>query len=162
MIFKVKGQGVKFLQHNILVNTRINILQWILTKLGTYLDLKRIWNRIYFQGQRSRSQGLIFRRGDTPRFALPLFSCRQAYKFYPFPYYRPSVRPSHIWFPHDNLRFPKAAHFTFIHKVWDYKGIPSFISDLTTFSFLELCPFTLDGNGGIHVHNIIPNLFCRN
>jgi hypothetical protein len=57
---------------NILVNTRINILQWILTKLGTYLDLKRIWNPIDFQGQRSRSQGLIFRRGDTPRFALPL------------------------------------------------------------------------------------------
>jgi hypothetical protein len=44
-----------------------------LTKLGIYLDLKRIWNRIDFQGQRSRSQGLIFRRGDTPRFALPLF-----------------------------------------------------------------------------------------
>jgi hypothetical protein len=41
--------------------------------LGTYLDLKRIWNPIDFQGQRSRSQGLIFRRGDTPRFALPLF-----------------------------------------------------------------------------------------
>jgi hypothetical protein len=44
-----------------------------LTKLGTYLDLKRIWNPIDFQGQRSRSQGLIFRQGDTPRFALPLF-----------------------------------------------------------------------------------------
>jgi hypothetical protein len=42
----------------------INILQCILTKLGTYLDLKRIWNPIDFQGQRSRSQGLIFRRGD--------------------------------------------------------------------------------------------------
>ena len=53
-------------------HSRINILQWILTKLGTYLDLKRIWNPIDFQGQRSRSQGLIFRRGDTPRFALPL------------------------------------------------------------------------------------------
>jgi hypothetical protein len=46
-----------------------------LTKLGTYLDLKRIWNPIDFQG--SRSQGLIFRRGDTPRFALPLFSTVQ-------------------------------------------------------------------------------------
>jgi hypothetical protein len=32
----------------------------------------RIWNPIDFQGQRSRSQGLIFRQGDTPRFALPL------------------------------------------------------------------------------------------
>ena len=54
------------------MNTRINILQWILTKLGTYLVLKRIWNPIDFQGQRSRSPGQIFRWGDTPRFALPL------------------------------------------------------------------------------------------
>jgi hypothetical protein len=40
----VKGQGhwVKFLQHHILVNTRIKILQWILTKLGTYLVLRRV------------------------------------------------------------------------------------------------------------------------
>ena len=44
-----------------------------LTKLGTYIVLKRIWNPIDFQGQRSRSQGQIVRRGDTPRFALPLF-----------------------------------------------------------------------------------------
>jgi hypothetical protein len=36
-------------------HSRINILQWILTKLGTYLVLKRIWNPIDFQGQRSRS-----------------------------------------------------------------------------------------------------------
>jgi hypothetical protein len=50
----------------------INILQWILTKLGTYLVLRRVWNPIDFQGQRSRLQSLIFRRGDTPRFALPL------------------------------------------------------------------------------------------
>jgi hypothetical protein len=54
-------------------HSRINILQWILTKLGTYLVLRRVWNTIDFQGQRSRSQGLIFRRGDTPCFALPLF-----------------------------------------------------------------------------------------
>jgi hypothetical protein len=33
---------------------------------------KRIWNPLDFQGQRSRSQGLIFRWGDTPCFALPL------------------------------------------------------------------------------------------
>ena len=39
----------------------------------TYLVLMRIWNPIDFQDQRARSQGLIFRRGDTPRFALPLF-----------------------------------------------------------------------------------------
>ena len=45
----------------ILVNTlKINILQWILTKLGTYLVLKRVWNPIDFQGQRSRSLGKFF------------------------------------------------------------------------------------------------------
>ena len=53
-------------------HSRINILRWILTKLGTYLVLKRIWNPIDFQGQRSRSPGQTFSRGDTPRFALPL------------------------------------------------------------------------------------------
>ena len=45
-------------------HSRINILQWILTKLGTCLVLKRIWNPIDFQGQRSRSLCQIFRRGD--------------------------------------------------------------------------------------------------
>jgi hypothetical protein len=35
-------------------HSRINILQWILTKLGTYLVLKRIWNLIDFQGHRSK------------------------------------------------------------------------------------------------------------
>jgi hypothetical protein len=38
-------------------HSRINILQWILTKLGTYLVLKRIWNSI---------EGM-------PRYTLPLF-----------------------------------------------------------------------------------------
>ena len=33
----------------------------------------RIWNPSDFQGQRSSSPGQIFKRGDTPRFALPLF-----------------------------------------------------------------------------------------
>ena len=59
---KVKVTVSNVLPHNILVNTRINILQWILTKLGTYLVLKRIWNPIDFQGQRSRSPGQIFLR----------------------------------------------------------------------------------------------------
>ena len=41
--------------HNILCeHSRINILRWILTKLGTYLVLKRIWNLIDFQGHRSK------------------------------------------------------------------------------------------------------------
>jgi hypothetical protein len=35
-------------------HSRINIHQWILTKLGTYLVLKRIWNPIDFQGYRSK------------------------------------------------------------------------------------------------------------
>jgi hypothetical protein len=47
-------------RHNPCEHSMINILQWILTKLGTYLVLKRIWNSIDFQGQRSRSQGQIF------------------------------------------------------------------------------------------------------
>jgi hypothetical protein len=33
-------------------HSRINILQWILTKLGTYVVLKKIWNPIDFQGHR--------------------------------------------------------------------------------------------------------------
>jgi hypothetical protein len=41
-------------------HSRINILQWILTKLGTYLVLMRVWNPIDFQGERSRSPGQIF------------------------------------------------------------------------------------------------------
>ena len=42
-------------------HSMINILQWILTKLGTYLVLKRIWNLLIFKviGQRSRSPGQI-------------------------------------------------------------------------------------------------------
>ena len=47
-------------RHNPSEHSRINILQWILTKLGTYLVLKRIWNPIDFQGHRSRSPGEIF------------------------------------------------------------------------------------------------------
>jgi hypothetical protein len=35
----------------LLVDSRINILQWILTKLGTYIVLRRVWNPIDFQGQ---------------------------------------------------------------------------------------------------------------
>jgi hypothetical protein len=44
------------------------ILQWILTKLGIYLVLRRIWNPIDFQGQ--KSPGQIFRQADMPRVAL--------------------------------------------------------------------------------------------
>jgi hypothetical protein len=54
---KVKVTGSNFY----LVNTRINILQWILVKLGTCLVFKRIWNPVDFQGQRSRFPGQIWR-----------------------------------------------------------------------------------------------------
>jgi hypothetical protein len=54
-------------------HSRINIFQWILTKLGTYLVLKRIWNPIIFK---VKVTGSIFRRGDAPRFALPLFNSK--------------------------------------------------------------------------------------
>ena len=64
---------VRSVRRNPCEHSRINIFQWILTKLGTYLVLKRIWNPIDFLGQRSRSPGQIFRQGDTPCFALPLF-----------------------------------------------------------------------------------------
>jgi len=33
-----------------------------LTKLGTYLVLKKIWKPTHFQGQRSRSTGQILRQ----------------------------------------------------------------------------------------------------
>jgi hypothetical protein len=36
-------------------HSRINILQWILTKLGTYLILKRIWNPIDFRSKVTES-----------------------------------------------------------------------------------------------------------
>ena len=55
-----RGYSNATVRHNPCEHSRINILQWILTKLGTYLVLKRIWNLIDFQGQRSRSQGQIF------------------------------------------------------------------------------------------------------
>ena len=41
-------------RHNPCEHSRINILQWILTKLGTYLVLKRIWNPVDFQGHRTK------------------------------------------------------------------------------------------------------------
>jgi len=65
MIFKVIGQRWRSLDQIFTAlhpceHSRINILQWIFTKLGTYLVLKRIWNPIDFQSQRSRSPGQIF------------------------------------------------------------------------------------------------------
>jgi hypothetical protein len=43
-------------QSDLIESVRINILTWILTKLGTYIVLRRVWNPIDFQGQRSRGQ----------------------------------------------------------------------------------------------------------
>jgi hypothetical protein len=42
--WKLIGFQVNLLPCNILVNTRINILQWILTNLDTYLVLRRVWD----------------------------------------------------------------------------------------------------------------------
>ena len=52
---KLRGDIVMLpsVRHNPCEHSRINILQWILTKLGTYLVLKRIWNPIDFQVHRS-------------------------------------------------------------------------------------------------------------
>jgi hypothetical protein len=44
-------------QHPPCQHSRIDILQLILTTLGTYLVLKRIWNPINFPGHRSNGQG---------------------------------------------------------------------------------------------------------
>jgi hypothetical protein len=46
-------KSVIFIKHTC-EHSRINILQWILTKLGTCLVLKRIWNPIDFQCHRSK------------------------------------------------------------------------------------------------------------
>jgi hypothetical protein len=53
---KLRGDIVTLpsVRHNPCEHSRINILPWIVTKLGTYLVLKRIWNRIDFQGHRSK------------------------------------------------------------------------------------------------------------
>ena len=53
-------------------HSRINILQWILTKLGTYLVLKRIWNPIDFQGHRVKFLGEGIRHTFWPLFIFGL------------------------------------------------------------------------------------------
>ena len=47
-----RGYSNASVRHNPCEHSRMNILQWILTKLGTYLVLKRIWNPFDFQGHR--------------------------------------------------------------------------------------------------------------
>jgi hypothetical protein len=64
---------------DILVNTRINIIQWIFTKLGTYLVLMKVWNPIDFQGSIDRPLKLPqypgsnkgnAKRGVSPRLTI--------------------------------------------------------------------------------------------
>jgi hypothetical protein len=55
-----RGYSNATIRYNPCEHSRINILQWILSKLGTYLVLRRVWNPIDFQGQRSRSLGKFF------------------------------------------------------------------------------------------------------
>ena len=49
---KVKVTGSNFYLYYPCEHSRINILQWILIKLGTYLVLVKIWNSFDFQGHR--------------------------------------------------------------------------------------------------------------
>jgi hypothetical protein len=49
-------------------HSRVNMVQWISTNLGTQVILTKIWHPIDFQGQRSRSQlNFEFFRGLTMR-----------------------------------------------------------------------------------------------
>jgi hypothetical protein len=41
-----RGYSNASVRHNPCEHSRINILQWILTKLGTYLVLTKVWNPI--------------------------------------------------------------------------------------------------------------------
>jgi hypothetical protein len=75
---KLRGDIVTLpsVRHNPCKHSRINILQWILTKLGTYLVLKRIWNPIDFQGQGHRVKFLTIRK----------FIYNKILKIFAFPY----------------------------------------------------------------------------
>jgi hypothetical protein len=57
-----KDGSVTISLHNFVGEGIKMYFKWILTKLGTYLVLTRIWNPNDFQGQRSRSPGLNFYR----------------------------------------------------------------------------------------------------
>jgi hypothetical protein len=50
------SQGQMFTAQHPCEHSRINILQWILTKLGTDIVPRRVWNPIDFQDQRSPGQ----------------------------------------------------------------------------------------------------------
>ena len=52
------SQGQIFTAQHPFEHSRIKILQWIFTNLGTYIVLRRVWDPIDFQGERSR--GHIF------------------------------------------------------------------------------------------------------
>jgi hypothetical protein len=55
-----RSRGQIFTAEHPCEHPRINILQWILTNLGTYLVLRRVWNHIDFQGQMSRGKSIGF------------------------------------------------------------------------------------------------------
>ena len=62
------------------MNTRINILQWILTELGTYLVLQRIWNPMDFQGHQVKFLGEgICHALRCPCFSLILISLNNTF-----------------------------------------------------------------------------------
>jgi hypothetical protein len=57
---KTDESGLWFMMFNTTFNN-ISVISWqSVLKLGTYLVLKRIWNPIDFQGQRSRSRSNFY------------------------------------------------------------------------------------------------------
>lgn len=72
--------------------------------------------------------------------------------FYPCP----CVRQSAIWFPLNNLSYPKTNRLKFIHKIMDHKRKAMFDFGLChCFRSGAMPLFTLTENGGIRVHESV-------
>jgi hypothetical protein len=123
----MKGQGVKFFPRNILVNTRINILQWILTKLGTYLVLRRVWmlRGKYLNPWHWKSIGFqnLLRSKYVPslvkiHWRMLILECSQgcyAVKIWPSIKIEAYTKPNNVW----SLRFKLDF---FIWRQWRHIG----------------------------------------
>ena len=72
---QVKVAGSNFYMQHPCEHSRINVFQWMFTKLGMYLVVMKFRNPLDFEGHRSKVKvtGSIFRRGYTPRFVLFVF-----------------------------------------------------------------------------------------
>jgi hypothetical protein len=72
-----KSQGQIFTAQHPCEHSRINILQWILTKLDTYLVLRRVLNPIDFQGHRKPVVlDVNFNKGNAKRAVSPRLKIR--------------------------------------------------------------------------------------